>query len=89
MTFVTTIGKTVFCPHLQIEVALTGKCRISGDANDARLMYVSCSVVENSHLPIYEQEDHLKYFVCHQSDNCELIHKFKEEINLGKYGKKF
>ncbi len=89
MSYFTTIGKTVYCPYLQMEVSLTGKYRILGDTNKIKLSCVSCSIVENSQLPIWEQDESGKYISCPQNGSCELVKNFNDGINPKKYGLTF
>ena len=85
----TTISKVAYCPHLQMDVTLTGKYQILGDTNKIKLFSVSCSVVENSHQPVWEQNETLKYIKCPENGRCELFQNFNDGINPKKYGLSF
>lgn len=89
MPYYTTISKVVFCPYLQMNVSLTGKYRLLGDTNKIKLTSVSCSVIENSHLPVWEQNENEKYLVCPQNNFCELLKDFNNGIKPEKYGLSF
>ena len=89
MLYYTTIAKTVYCPYLQIEVSLTGKYQILGDTNKIKLSSVSCSIVENSHRPIWEQDESGKYIACPKNGSCELLQDFNNGMDPKKYGLSF
>lgn len=89
MPYYTTIAKTIYCPYLQMSVTLTGKYQILGDTDKIKLTNVSCSVVENSHHPIWEQNEGEKYIVCPHNDSCQLLDNFNDGIDPMKYGFSF
>ena len=89
MPYYTTIGKTAFCPYLQMIVSLTGKYQFIGDTNKVKLCHVSCSLAENSHQPVWEQNNDEKYIICPQNGSCELFENFNDGIIPGKYGLSF
>lgn len=86
MGYYTTIGKVDYCPYLKMNVSLTGKYNLIGDRCEAKFSYATCSVVENSIKPTFEQDESIKYLKCPQSGNCEVLDNFENGINLKKYG---
>lgn len=86
MIYYTTINKTVYCPHLDMSVSLTGKYRFIEDSRKAEFCNATCSIVENSRQPIYLQDETAKYLRCPNNGNCSLIQNFNKDINLKKYG---
>ncbi len=89
MPYYTTIGKVALCPYLQMTVSLTGKYRFIGDTNKVKLCHASCSIVENSYLSTWEQNEGEKYIKCPQNNSCELLENFNDGINPKKYGLSF
>lgn len=89
MNYYTTIGKTAFCPYLKMTVSLTGKYQILGDTNKVKFSHAWCSIVENSHKPIWEQSESEKYLLCPCNGTCELVENFNDNINIKKYGLSF
>lgn len=86
MPYFTTIGKSVYCPYLKMEVSLTGKYQMLGDANKVKLSCVSCSVIENSRRPIWEQDESEKYIICPRNGSCELLKDFNNGVDFKKHG---
>ena len=86
MSYYTTIAKNVRCPFLDDRVIITGKYQINAYTDNASFLYATCSIVENSKLPPYEQDESIKYFSCPNGGNCNLLDKFEDSIDLTKYG---
>ena len=86
MSYYTTIAKNVRCPFLEDRVIITGKYQINAYTDNASFLYATCSIVENSKLPPYEQDESIKYFSCPNGGHCSLLDKFEDSIDLTKYG---
>ena len=88
MVYYTTIGKMVYCPYLDMDVSLTGKYRLIGDSFKVEFCYATCSIVENSRKPIYDQNENEKYLQCPKNNHCNLLNKenFNKDVNLKEYG---
>lgn len=88
MPYYTTITKSFFCPYLKIDVWLTGKYQLSDNARnpyEARFKNAVCSIMENSHKPVYEQDGNEKYLKCPNS-SCKYSDEFDHIIDLRKQG---
>ena len=82
----TTIEKTITCPCYNETVTLTGKYYLTSNPSnpyEAKFRYATCPIIENSHLPIYEQSEEIKYFRCtHQGEHCDFSSAFPDTISL-------
>lgn len=85
MSYYTTIAKTMRCPFLNDRVTITAKYQINEYTDQAFFSYATCSIVENSKLPPYEQDESAKYFLCPNNGTCDLLDKFDRCIDLTKY----
>lgn len=88
MSTYTTIGKTIICPCLKIEVTLKGKYYFTENENnpyEASFRYAICPIVENSKINTYEQDDEYKYLRCPNSnERCDHMFDFPKIIDARK-----
>ena len=82
----TTIGKTITCPCFNEAVTLTGKYMLTRNQlnpYEAKFSYATCPIIENSHLPVYEQSEENKYIRCtYQGGHCDFSSAFPGTISL-------
>ena len=88
MSTYTILRKTIFCPCLKENVSLKGKYLLPDNSKnpyEAKFLYATCPVVENSMLPIYKQEENYKYLHCtNDNGRCEHLDDFPKIVDLRK-----
>ena len=81
--YVTFIGLSGYCPHIDETVTLSGKYGFGEDVTKARFLCFTCPIVENAKLEPYEQEEKYKYLKpCNNIYDCPIAKGFKEIISL-------
>lgn len=70
------VGK---CPYWDIDVSVSG---IYGEKGKGILDFLraECPIVENSKLPIYDQDSNYKYMRCKDPHSCPLYTQFQPSI---------
>lgn len=82
----TTIGKDIICPCFNETVTLSGKYFHTNNPSnpyEAKFSCATCPIIENSRLPVYEQNEKYKYIRCtYQGGHCDFSSTFSNTISL-------
>ena len=88
MSTYTIISKTILCPCYKRKVTLNGKYYFTENESnpyEVKFHYATCPIVENSKLPIYEQDEEYKYLRClNDSERCNHLFDFPEIVDSQK-----
>lgn len=83
--FTTTIGKSGICPKWKVQVTISGKYALSdkpGEEYIGRYMLARCPIIENSRLPLHEQDPKYKLMRCSNESTCPLMNGFPEHVDV-------
>ena len=71
------------CPYWDVDVSV---CGVYGEREPGRWSFLraECPIVENSKLPIYEQDIRYKYMRCNDPHSCPLYTQFQLSITSDK-----
>lgn len=69
------------CPYWDVDVCV---CGVYGERSDGKWTFLraNCPIIENSKLPVYEQESVYKYMKCGDRRTCPLYTQFQPLITL-------
>lgn len=80
--YITYLGVTGHCPHINETVTLSGKYKFI-DERQAEFMLFTCPIDENAKLKPYEQVEKYKYLLpCKNIFDCPIAKQFKKIVNL-------
>lgn len=88
MSFTTISTKRVICPLWNEEISLRGKYLLSEEAGhqyEAKLLFVTCPIVENLRRPISKRNKDFDLFRYCDLNPCEAMNDFKSIIDTRKH----
>ena len=77
MYYITSKGFSAICPVWGVKVGVTGTYKILSDNKSLCFLYASCSIIDNSELPIHEQDMEYKLMYCPDPSKCPHYTSFQ------------
>lgn len=71
------------CPCWGVEIAVIG-LYTKGENGDWRFIRQECPIIQNSQLPVYDQDTRYKYMKCAKPSDCPLYTQFQPSITSDK-----